>query len=424
VRSSLLCLLVICATLLAGCASTLEGLGRTPSTDAFGRELAIRHLRGDISNAEAQRVARRFLQQTIRDARGDAGQVTLAALGGCTARLDAELRARGETHDDVGADALLQLAEDGDASRADWSRFETDPSPRYRRLFAITLDSIENGPKRRKLLADPAPDVRLGALVAALAAHDASDMADLLDMARREPIAHLRLLALRAFAELPPTPHRADELADLYAVGDLAQRSDIALAWTLPPLFALGGRSHLIRLLERASDESALLAAAVALTLHGSEDRELAVSAEARLLAALRAASPAAQLRAVQTAPLREPFLAELKHLATLDASLLQVAADLRLAVVVDPAAVSRKRLWERARDPGEVGLAARLGLAQLGELRVQAWLESDLVTQDDAGKLAAMYGLIHLKRAARGLPLLRDPQVGVRAACVMLHAE
>jgi hypothetical protein len=72
---------------------------------------------------------------------------------------------------------------------------------------------------------------------------------------------------------------------------------------------------------------------------------------------------------------------------------------------------------------PSPTASRARLALAEAGDLRVQAWVEADLVAPDAATRLAAATALAALGRAARATPLLADgdPGVRTRAACAVL---
>ena len=73
-----------------------------------------------------------------------------------------------------------------------------------------------------------------------------------------------------------------------------------------------------------------------------------------------------------------------------------------------------------------EAAARARLALAQAGDLRIQAWIEQDLVAADPQRRLGAASALAALGRPARAVMLLADPDVSVRtrAACTMLVAS
>jgi hypothetical protein len=73
-----------------------------------------------------------------------------------------------------------------------------------------------------------------------------------------------------------------------------------------------------------------------------------------------------------------------------------------------------------------EAASRARLALAYAGDLRIQAWIEQDLVASEPNRRLGAASALAALGRPARAVMLLTDPDASVRtrAACTMLVAS
>ena len=76
-------------------------------------------------------------------------------------------------------------------------------------------------------------------------------------------------------------------------------------------------------------------------------------------------------------------------------------------------------------KDRTAAATGAKLALANAGDLRVQAWLEADLLSTDPALRVGAVTALAALGRAGRGAPVLADadPSLRTRAACTILLA-
>ena len=80
-----------------------------------------------------------------------------------------------------------------------------------------------------------------------------------------------------------------------------------------------------------------------------------------------------------------------------------------------------------KAFSTGAARLASRARqlLASARDVRVQAWIEEDLGSDDGAVRLAAVGALVALGRASRGAPVLADADPGVRTrgACALILA-
>jgi HEAT repeat protein len=148
------------------------------------------------------------------------------------------------------------------------------------------------------------------------------------------------------------------------------------------------------------------------------------ISAIAQLERAIEEGSRPRRLQAIAEAPLGRPELRAALAAAADGPDLeIRVAALARLAQAKQPDAVAK---LEALASPGSpVAVRARFALAELGDRRIQSWIEQDLASADSEDRLSAVTSLAALGVAGRGAPVLADadPHVRVRAACTMLMA-
>jgi hypothetical protein len=205
-------------------------------------------------------------------------------------------------------------------------------------------------------------------------------------------------------------------LRDLWPAADEPLRDDLAAAWATGEVYTAGGREALLTVL--AADRSSVGVGAAAHALRRDETRSLA---RARLLAALESGTRRERLRAVPAVP-RDDALSTLRTLAAGPDRDVAVAALLRIAEAPNERAATIRALESRAAEKGPAGASARDALAQLGDLRVQAWLEEDLRAPVPEPRLGAARSLATLGRSARAARLLvdDDASVRIRAACIL----
>lgn len=409
-------------------------------------EIAEKHSKGQLSNDEAAHLAQATAEREIANAKteGDASR-RLAETRGCAREIDDALESRMQTHDGPGAEAALELVDDGLLSESRARDFLDDQDDRWRAVGARTLHRDGDGPRRRKTILDPSPRVRRSAIRAAADAKEAADLDTLFETARVDPEPLLRNEALRSMREIvraePTTAQSfANRLRDLWTSGDDAMREEVAVSWVLSPTFSAGGREALRTRL--ASEHGpGVLAAASAVARNARDDKELQAEASALVARTIGEGSQRDRLHAIVVA---KP---EGLELAALEKASLEDNLDVKLASLGKLLASSSR---ERAKKtltslasygvraapqnpPGpeddryrEAAARARQTLASSGDLRVQAWIEEDLSSPRPDRRLGAVQALSSLGRSARGAPLLADPDPSVRtrAACTILVAS
>lgn len=385
--------------------------------------LERREKAGDLSAAEAARLARAVAEHELRFAAPDQALDRVRDLRPCARALDGALADRMRVHDVAGAQAALARIDghglDLDAARA----FVIDAAPAWRAVGVRALVRAEDRADRLQALLDPEPLVRRSAARAERDAPDAGDLAALAEAARVDPEPVVRVEALRAIAALSPLPGDSVALAlrDLWTTGDDALREEIALAWAAPAVWARGGREAL-RWVVAAGRGSGVTEAAVAVLRHPDAEVHESLAAVAQLVSEIAVGSRAGRIQALAHAPLdRPPVLAAVQAAAGDEDMAVRVAALGRLASV--HGARSLADLEALAQPGSAVAAQARLALAAAGDRRVQAWLEQDLAASDTADRLGAAVALATLGVATRAAPLLADEsdEVRTRAACVIL---
>ena len=334
--------------------------------------------------------------------------------------------------------------EDGKLSDGDARDYVADADDRWRAVGTRTLHRDEDRKRRQAAVLDPSPRVRRSAIRAAGQAKDLNDLELLFETARVDPEPLLRNEAIRAMSQIlrgDETRSRAASFAtrlrDLWTSGDDAIREDIAVAWALDPVFENGGREALRVEIAAGKGPGAIAAAGVVLRT-ASKDPELASSATALLTRTIAEGSRRDRLHAIASArtaggtelealrkaakeedrEIRVPALARLlESKPDHDAAARELEAIAGQGVKAGPASEDGKALEAASR--------ARLALAYAGDLRIQAWIELDLVATDPHRRLGAASALAALGRPARAVMLLADPDVSVRtrAACTMLVA-
>lgn len=393
----------------------------------LGSAIAAHETRGDLSNDDAAALARAVADRDLR-AGGASPEQTLALVRDarpCARELDAALAARMRVHDDAGALAALARIDGRGLDLDDARRFAADPDGAWRAVGARGLVRSEDRDARLRALVDPDPRVRRQAAVAARDDADPNDLAVLAEAARVDPDLMVRTEAVRAIAVLAPLPQGevADVLRDLWPDADEGLREDIAIAWASPLVWDSGG-SEALRVLAASGHGAGVVEGAAAVLRTANLGGDVVIAAIAQLERAIAEGSRPRRLQAIAEAPLGRPELrAALASAAEGDDLEVRVAALARLAEAKQPDAITK---LEGLASPGSpVAVRARFALAELGDRRVQAWIEQDLASPGAEDRLSAVTSLAALGVAARGAPVLADadPHVRVRAACTILMA-
>jgi hypothetical protein len=423
-----LCLLVMAC----GSPPTMAA-ARRGDLSALKSAIAERHREGHIDDDEAADLARLVAARAIADAKGDDAVERVRDVRACARELGDVLEDRAETHDAAGAEAALALIDANLLSKGAARAWAADASDPWRAVGARGLVRAEDRQARLRALVDGSPAVRRAALAAVSDARDPRDLDALFEVARLDPDPLARGAALRAAAHVATeaeAPLVVTRLRDAWTAGDDALRQDVAIAWATPVLARAGGAEALRVVV--ASEHGPPSVAAAAAVLRGGDtfDAETRASAVALLVRTLDLGSRRDASYAAAVAPLSEATVVEALRRRTRagEDPELRVAALGRLLSSPSDAASALRDLESFAGAEGvEPGLArrARLELASAGHVRIQAWVEKDLEAEEPWVRLMAARALASMGRAARGAPLLADPdpRVRIRAACTVLVA-
>jgi hypothetical protein len=423
--------LVIAGTALACGSSALKAAERGDQT-ALRAEIADKHSKGKLSNGEAACIARAVAEREIASAKEEAQALArIKETRSCAPELDDALAERMKTHDGAGAEAALARLEDkklGESAARDWLG---DADDRWRAVGTRALTREKDREARQKAIVDPSGRVRRSAIRASAEAKDPADLDVLLETARVDPELLLRNEAIRATsAVLRAEGARAADIAvrlrDLWTTGDDAVREDIAVAWALTPVFENGGREALRVTVASGRGPGAVAAAGVVLRTR-AKDAELTASASALVARTIAEGSRRDRQHALAVARTEGAELEALRAAAKDDDRDVMVGALARLLESKPDRDAAIKKLEEIAgHGPRTDAVRARSILAGVGHLRVQAWIEKDLASENPSFKTQAASALASLGRSARAAPLLADPDPSVRtrAACTMLVAS
>jgi hypothetical protein len=413
---------------------------------ALRADVAPREQAGTLSNREAAEIARAVAKWELTASPKDEQLARVKEVRACAFELDGALADREATHDAAGAEAALERVESGSVGAGSAREHLGDADDAWRAVGARGLVRRDDDAETRaRAFLDPSPAVRRAALHAAAIAKDPRDAEHLAEVARLDPDPVVRTDATRALGAIGGTVAFA-KLRDLWAAVDEPQREDIAAAYAAEATWAAGGQDELRVLI--ASEHGAAAIEAAGAILRGSS-REVAIGAVASAASALLArtiwsgplhgetsgapsskASRRDRLHAIAVVPRAPaaPIMDALRAASKDDDVTVRVAVLARLASSPPDRAAAVEALEGLAAPrpelaPSPTASRARLALAEAGDLRVQAWVEADLVAPDAATRLAAATALAALGRAARAASLLADgdPGVRTRAACAVL---
>ncbi len=419
---------------LVGCASA--GLHAASHGDfaALKSDLAAPQRDGTLGAHDAARLARAVAEWEIANAPKDEQKARVREVRSCAREVSGALGERARTHDDVGAEGALALVEAGEWSAGRARDYVGDEDDAWRAVGARGLVRAgDDAAARARAFVDPAPAVRRAAMHAAVVARDPRDVDSLAEAARLDPEPIVRTDATRALGAIGGAP-AFTKLRDLWTSADDPLREDIAAAYAEPATRDAGGRDAL-RVLLASGRGSAAVEAAGAVLRSPSPDLDLGPSAVALLARTIAKGATPLRVHAILVAPFTPigPVLDALRTASTDSDLTVRVAALGRLAAhstdhaaaVAALEALAAPEAASTGAPPSDPVLAsrARLALASAGDLRVQAWIEADLVSPDASTRLSAATALSTLGRAARAAPLLADadPSVRTRAACTIL---
>jgi hypothetical protein len=433
-RSSRTLVALFVGSVSIGCASSAMKAAERGDLAALKSDIAARETAGDLSNAEAARIARAVAEREVREANAKDALERVREVSACSYELDGVLADRAKTRDDAGAAAALARLESGKMDADDARGFVTSTDDAWRAVGARALVREEDRGARQHALLDPAPRVRRQAMRAAQTASDSADLDPLTEAARVDPEPLLRSEAVRAIAALPPRsgPGVANRLRDLWVNADDGIREDIALAWASPSVYAAGGREALLVLLTTGHGAGVIEGAAAVMRAWEGRDAEILDASAALVLRAIESGAKRHRMHALAVARVdkRKDLLDAVVKTSDDDDPEVRVAALARLASLDahrDRAIKLLEAYAALGKDGGGGPLAmrAKLALASAGDLSVQQWIEADLKSASSWERLAAASDLAALGRSARAAPLLADGDVSVRtrAACTLMMA-
>ncbi len=423
----------------------------------------MRHRQGTLGNREAAQIAEAILAREIAAAEGARGQELVQQVRPCAREIDSALAERMKRRDRVGAQAALLRFDEGLLSPGAASTYEHDPDPAFRALAPRALVDDDDAPARRAAFLLPEPGARRMAVLAARDGGIFADLEPLFEVARLDPEPSVQALAVRAVVEvvrreksdvlrgqadekrsalslaraekLGAARLAVDRLRDAWTSAPEGLREDIASAWIVTPLYEIGGREALrVRLAEGGEPRLALASAVLRRSSSRGacgegpepEDTFLRANADRVVLAALSEGTLAERQRAVGLVEPTAEGLEALRRAGKDEDPDLRVSALGRLAELPaerDAAIAALVRMAGQRPDRAR-GAPARAALASAKYLPVQAWIEEDLLALQPDVRVNAVRSLASLGRAARGAPLLADPDadVRVRAACALLR--
>jgi HEAT repeat protein len=399
---------------------------------ALDRELDARAARGDLDEAEIRAVARAILEHDLGRLAPPEGVRRVFALEACASSIEGPLEKLAKGDDDVAGAAAVVLVSAGLGSVDRFTdRHRDDRRPLFRAAATRGLIDASEAPLRAERALDDDERVRRAAVSAAGEAGCASDFPLLLDAARRDPSAIVRVDAVRGLAAIAPRLSTAsaradlvDRLSDLWSGGDDALRGAVARAWASAPLLEVGGRRSLEAAIGREEGHASVEAAAALLGARGdgafvlarlARDEDLAVRVHA-----LRLLDPAiAEHLTLLRATLEEREDPALRVVAA--ESLLRPVPSSRGGAAADRDRAHETLLSLLAR-ADRIGTDAAIALAGVGDARAKPRLVGDLAVPSWL-RFRAASALVRLGAAAEVRKLLASADLDVRdpAACAVL---
>jgi hypothetical protein len=412
------------------------GCGRAPAVrhahngdfPALKKELDERASKNDLDDGDVRAVSRAILEHDLQRFSGEEGVKRLLALTTCAKPIESALGSKAKGDDDIAATAAWVLVDSGVSDPdAFTDAHRDDKRPIWRAVATRGLFDASEATLRAERALDDDERVRRAAMAAAGDAGCASDFPLLLEAARRDPIAIVRVDAVRALGKIAvkldegsPRADLVDRLNDLWSGGDEAMRGAVARALAVPVLFDAGGRQALDRALGR-EEGHATIDAASAMMGAGGENGALAL---ARLA---HENDPAVRAHAIRLLDPRRPAHAEVL-VATLDSkspaddpSVKVVAAEALLASPVHNKKATEVLVALMAR-PDRVGTDAAIALANAHDARAKPRLIADLATPSSL-RFRVASALTRLGQPGEVRPLLASTEIDVRdgAACAVL---
>ena len=412
---------------------------------AMGHALDEQASAGKLDAAEARAVSKELLQHDLARYSGDEGVRRVGALTSCAPQLRDSLRTLAEGSDDLAA-AAARLLVDSNAVAVDAfaDSHRDDASPAWRAVATRGLVDGSEAALRAVRARDDDQGVRRAAIDAASECGCAGDFPLLLDAARHDPVAIVRIDAIRGLSSISDRldgdgvrAELVDRLADLWKGGEESVRGAVARALTAPSLVEAGGRGQLESIASSDEGHAGVEAAAALMSIGGGDGEQrlahLALIGDAGVRShALRLLDP---MRASHLETLHRA-MAKPKQGGDDDALAREIAAEsiaslpeeraAKLAKVdgVDVRQEAIAALRELLSRTDRIGTEAALALARLGDDSVHARLVAELATKSPMRpRIAAALLRLGHPEDLRGA--LADGDVDARdgVACAVLGA-
>jgi len=379
------------------------------------RDVAAARERGELDEGTVRELALAVLRREISSLHGAYAPALLASFSGCAAHVVPALEGRARTGGEVAAAADRLLLGLGELSPEEaMKRFATSEEGAFRAVAAQAAVGSEYGQLRRRLLLDPDPEVRAGALRATLAESDPKDTELLFEASRVDPDPLCRSLALRGLGQLG-TLRAVRVLRDRFAQADETTQMSIAEAWSLPKAMAAGGEAMLVWLAE-TGDGLPALSAAAGLLRHAGKQRELGIAVLLRLI---QQGTTSERRVAIALAPLDSaPIVVALWRASAKDTELaLRASALSRLLSAPAEVAQAKQKLKQLLGGKDEAAFIAEQALARAGDESVALALNQHLAKDGVEHRRLAALALLHLNRYSEVATALADEHPRVRAS-------
>lgn len=376
---------------------------------------------GRLTRSSLAKIAQTLASRELREAQGPQAIQRLAQGRICAEHLEGALRARAEGADAAAPEAAMILLTIKRGEPEAWRKRAADSDAAWRAVGVRTLTTLETGKQRRAALLDADENVRAAAANASEDANDVVDLPVLLDVARHDPNAAVRVQAVRVAAQLGGA-ETVLALRDTWETGDSSMRQAIAAAYAWPGLLENGGLRQLIWIAETDTAAPAVVAAGILLRL-GPNTRGTGMS---MLMKMVRTGTSKDRAWALAMAPLEDPAVRDaVKKAAAERDPEIKVAALSRLARDAAERESALKELgsWAASREPAAV--KAKVTLARAGDVRVTALLMRDGQSPSPAVRARAAALFVELGDLARAARFLADADAAVRmrTACAILEA-
>jgi HEAT repeat protein len=379
---------------------------------------------GTLDETETRKLALAVARRELLSSKGDEGVERVRELRPCLFDLVGDFEERASGEDSVAAAANLALLEAGQADDEElFEDYAAASDPMWRSVGIRAAVGPQRAKARSRAFLDGDLRVRRSALHAALAQPNEQELTALLEVARLDPDALTRSVAIRALGALG-TQRAVVALRDLWASADDEARQAIVDAWSSQVSASKGGREQVLWVMETQKGLPRVVAAARLARAAGSG---LELQAIAVLERTLQSGAVDEQRLAALIAPSHPELLRALEKVAAgsdEDAAVLAAAA---LARSPAHRAKAREQLLKLSKHQRLwVARQARAALVVMGEQSLAAALTRELTSKRSEQRRQAAIDLLRLGRYSAAATALADDVATVRTqvACQLLASR